>query len=566
MKTSPSPGNSIALRLRYFNEIGKLASITTAIAAAKGSIGSIEVVDSTRTHITRDIVVDTTGDKHADEITDWVRRLPDVEIISVHDCTFKLHEGGKLDVVSKTPLRNYVDLSMAYTPGVARICQAIHKDISLAREYTIRRNTVGIVTDGSAVLGLGNIGAVASLPVMEGKAVLFKEFGHVNAFPVCVDAKDADHLFECARAVAPTFGGINLEDIAAPVCFEVERRLTEAVDIPVFHDDQHGTAVVVGAAFINAVKFTGKDPSKMTAVVCGAGAAGVACTRALFDLGVGDIIVCDRQGSIYRGREGLNASKAWLAKVSNKNNIAGSLPEVLKGAALFLGVSGPHLLTGEQMRVMAKDPIIFALSNPTPEAPPEEIADFAAVVATGRSDYPNQINNVLCFPGLFKGILESGVKRVTREMLTAAAKAISSVIPEDELRADYIIPAAFNPNVERRCRAGCNRRGKRFQPGQNADLFRVLKLLAAVQFPQRNRRELSAFWAHEVGGVGAVGVFGEPRDAGRNFFELLKIIVCYMIRRAVAHIDPLHLQLSNRHEPLSYSLPPAARNAQSPGS
>jgi len=447
MRTSPSPGNSISIRLRYPNRIGWLAQIARAIADAGGSVGQVDVVASDRTHITREIAVDTTGGDHPDRIVAAVRSLAGVEVLDVYDRTFRLHEGGKLDVVSKTPLRDYVDLSMAYTPGVARICQAIHEDLSLARDYTIRRNTVAIVTDGSAVLGLGNIGAVASLPVMEGKAVLFKEFGHVNAFPVCVDTTDPNQLFECARAVAATFGGINLEDIAAPVCFEIERRLTEAVDIPVFHDDQHGTAVVVGAAFVNAVKITGKDPAKMRAVISGAGAAGVACTRALYDLGVGDVVACDRQGTLYRGRKGMNPSKQWLASVSNRENLKGTLKEALAGADLFLGVSGPNLLTGEDIRRMAPGPIVFALSNPTPEVPPEEIMDYASVVATGRSDYANQINNVLCFPGLFRGLLESGVKRVTREMLTAAARAIASVIPENDLRPDYIIPSAFNELV-----------------------------------------------------------------------------------------------------------------------
>ena len=447
MGTTPSPGNSIGLRLRYRDEVGRLASVLEAIAKAGGGVGSIDVVESDRTHIVRDIVVNTTGDAHADAVEKAVRSLSGIELVSVHDCTFKLHEGGKLDVVSKTPLETYADLSMAYTPGVARICQAVHKDLSAAREYTIRRNTVGIITDGSAVLGLGDIGAVASLPVMEGKAVLFKEFGQVNAFPVCLDVKDVDTLFECARAVAATFGGINLEDIAAPTCFEIERRLTEAVDIPVFHDDQHGTAVVVGAAFVNAVKVTGKDPGKMRAVISGAGAAGVACTRAFFDLGMGDIVLCDRQGSIYKGRKGLNPPKEWLARTTNRDNLKGSLKEVLAGADLFLGVSGPNLLTGDDIRKMNAEPIVFALSNPTPEVPPEEVADYAAVVATGRSDYPNQINNVLCFPGLFRGLLESGVKRVTREMLTAAAKAIASVIEPERLAPDYIIPSAFDEKV-----------------------------------------------------------------------------------------------------------------------
>ena len=444
---APSPGNSITLRLKYPNTVGKLAETASAISAVCGSIGSIDVVASDRTHIVRDVTINTTGEEHIQKILDAVKSVKDLELISYYDCTFKMHEGGKLEVISKTKLTNYVELSMAYTPGVARVCTAIHKDPSLARTYTIRRNTVGIVTNGTAVLGLGNIGAVASLPVMEGKAVLFKEFGGVNAFPVCVDTKDTAALLETARSVSATFGGINLEDIAAPECFEIERKLTELVDIPVFHDDQHGTAVVVGSAFINAVKVTGKNPETMLAVVAGAGAAGVACTRALMDLGVSDIVVCDRQGAIFRGREKLTPAKDWLANNTNKKNLSGSLKEVLAGADLFLGVSGPDILTADDIKTMAKDPIVFALSNPTPEVSPESIADYAAVIATGRSDYPNQINNVLCFPGLFRGLLDSGVKRVTREMLTAAAKAIASTVEANELAFDFIIPSAFNEKV-----------------------------------------------------------------------------------------------------------------------
>ena len=359
----------------------------------------------------------------------------------------RLPTAGKISVTPTKGLINQRDLALAYSPGVAAACDAIAADPNEARALTSRGNLVAVITNGTAVLGLGNIGAVASLPVMEGKAVLFKEFGHVNAFPVCIDTTDPNQLFECARAVAATFGGINLEDIAAPVCFEIERRLTEAVDIPVFHDDQHGTAVVVGTAFVNAVKLTGKDPAKMRAVISGAGAAGVACTRAFYDLGVGDVIACDRQGTLHRGRGGMNPSKEWLAGISNRDNLKGTLKEALVGADLFLGVSGPNLLSGEDIRRMACNPIVFALSNPTPEVPPEEIMDYASVVATGRSDYANQINNVLCFPGLFRGLLECGVKRVTREMLTAAARAIASVIPERDLRPDYIIPSAFNELV-----------------------------------------------------------------------------------------------------------------------
>ncbi|MCX6345791.1 MAG: NAD-dependent malic enzyme [Armatimonadetes bacterium] len=447
MKLSPSPGNSIAVVVHYNNEIGKLSELTTAIANVGGSIGIIDVVKSDSMHITRSIVVDTTGDDHAKSIVQAVKAVAGVEVIDSYDCTFKLHEGGKLDVVSRCEINNYADLSMAYTPGVARVCTAIQKDPSLSLDYTIRNNTVGIVTNGTAVLGLGNIGAVASLPVMEGKACLFKIFGGVNAFPVCIDTTDIEVLIETTRAVSATFGGINLEDIAAPVCFEVERRVSQTTDIPIFHDDQHGAAVVVGAAFINAVKVTGKNPADIKAVICGAGAAGVACTRALKDLGIGDIIVCDKQGAIYRGCEGLIASHAWLAEQTNKENLKGTLQEVLKGSDLFLGLSAPNLLTGDDIRTMNPGPIVFSLANPIPEVPPEAIMDYASVVATGRSDYPNQINNVLCFPGLFRGVFEARANKITREMLSAAARAIASAVKPEELSVEYIIPSALNKTV-----------------------------------------------------------------------------------------------------------------------
>lgn len=447
MKSSPSPGNSIKIRVKHANDTASFAILVDEIAKNDGSVGDIQIVESGRTHIIRDITINTTGNDHAHSIENAVRSVAGIDVISVVDCTFELHRGGKLDVVSRSPLNDYVDLSMAYTPGVARICTAIHNDPALARDFTIRRSMVAVITDGTAVLGLGNIGALAALPVMEGKAVLFKEFGGVNAFPVCVDTKDPEVLLETARAVAVTFGGINLEDIAAPVCFDIERRLTQMVDVPVFHDDQHGTAVVVGAAFINAVKVTGYKPENIRCVVCGAGAAGVACTRALLDLGVGDIIACDRQGSIYRGRDKLSPSKNWLAQNTNKENLKGSLQEVIKGANMFLGLSGPNLLTGDDVRTMAPKPIIFALSNPTPEVPPEAISDYAAVIATGRSDYPNQINNVLCFPGLFRGLMDSGVKMVTREMMTAASRAIASCVAESDLSPACVIPSAFDQSV-----------------------------------------------------------------------------------------------------------------------
>lgn len=446
MKASPSPGNSIAFTLRYRNQVGKLAAVASAIAEVGGSISDVTVVCYDHANIVRRIIVNTTDESHAQVIADTIKSVDGVEVLETCDCTFKLHECGKLEITPKAHLKTYVDLSMAYTPGVARVCQAIYDNPDAARKYTIKCNTVGVVTDGTAVLGLGNIGATAALPVMEGKAVLFKEFGGVNAFPICVDTKDKEILIQTAIAVSATFGGINLEDIAAPDCFEVERRVSQAVDIPVFHDDQHGTAVVVGSAFINAVRVTGKNPANMRAVVVGAGAAGVACTRTLLDLGIGDVVVCDRKGAIYRGR-GDSGAKAWLAEKTNKQNMQGSLRDVLKGADLLLGLSGPDILSGDDVRTMAEAPIVFALSNPTPEVPPEEIADYAAVVATGRSDYPNQINNVLCFPGLFRGLLDSGAKKVTREMLTAAAKAIASTLHSDELSRDCIIPSVFDDTV-----------------------------------------------------------------------------------------------------------------------
>ncbi len=447
MKSSPSPGNSIRIRVRHASDTTSFAALVSAISGVDGQVGAVDIVESGRTHIIRDVTVNTTGDAHVKSIEAAVRALVGIEVLAIDDCTFKMHEGGKLDMVSRSPLKDYVDLSMAYTPGVARVCTAIQENPALARDYTIRRSMVAVITDGTAVLGLGNIGAMAALPVMEGKAVLFKEFGGVNSFPICVDTKDPEVLLETARAIAVTFGGINLEDIAAPVCFDIERRLTQLVDIPVFHDDQHGTAVVVGAAFINSVKVTGYKPADITCVVCGAGAAGVACTRALLDLGVGDIIVCDRQGAIFRGRDGLSPSKNWLAENTNRENKSGSLQEVLKGANMFLGLSGPNLLTGDDVRTMAEKPIVFALSNPTPEVPPEAISDYASVIATGRSDYPNQINNVLCFPGLFRGLMESGVKMVTREMMTAAARAIAACVSDAELSPGCVIPSAFNKSV-----------------------------------------------------------------------------------------------------------------------
>jgi len=365
-----------------------------------------------------------------------------------NDPTFQMHVGGKIEVRSKVPLKDYDDLSMAYTPGVARISQAIAADMELAHSLTIKRNSVAIVSDGTAVLGLGNVGPYAAMPVMEGKAMLFKEFGQVDAYPICLSTQDPARIIDTVKAIAPGFGGICLEDIAAPQCFEIEDTLRRELDIPVFHDDQHGTAAVALAALVNAAKVVGKDISAMRMVVLGAGAAGVACSKAILAAGIGDIIVCDRAGAIYNGRAaGMNPSKQWIAENTNRERIRVSAKDALRGADAFLGVSGPNLLSSGDIRAMASDPIVFALSNPTPEIMPEDSAPYVRVMATGRSDYPNQINNVLCFPGLFRGLLDSGSRKVTQEMITAASYAIAGVVSERELTDGVVIPSVFDSRV-----------------------------------------------------------------------------------------------------------------------
>ncbi|HUV04440.1 MAG TPA: NAD-dependent malic enzyme [Armatimonadota bacterium] len=448
MPKLPSPSYGITIRARYANRVGSFSAMAATIAQAGGSLGDIDIVETTPTEIVRDINVDCSEEEQAKWIGAAVRVLPGVEIISVRDRTFQMHLGGKIEVCSKTPLRTRDDLSMAYTPGVARISTAVAADPNKAFALTVRRNMVAVVSDGSAVLGLGNIGPLGALPVMEGKAMLFKEFGGVDAFPICLSTQDTKEIIKIVKAIAPTFGGINLEDISAPRCFEIEERLKAELDIPVFHDDQHGTAAVVLAALFNAVKVVGKEVGSLRVVISGAGAAGVACTKALLALGVADVIVCDKKGAIYAGRaEHMNPAKDWLAQNSNRNRFQGSLKEALKGADLFLGVSGPGLLKGGDLKAMAKDPIVFALSNPVPEVSPEEAAPYVRVMATGRSDYPNQINNVLCFPGLFRGLLDSFATTVTQEMIIAASKAIASTIEPAELSEGNIIPSVFNKNV-----------------------------------------------------------------------------------------------------------------------
>jgi malate dehydrogenase (oxaloacetate-decarboxylating) len=448
MPARPSAQYEITMRLECPHEPGWIAKIAGVIGEAGGAIHAVDLVNIHRGRSLRDYSVECASTEHASVIVEAIRKLGGIEVHSVSDNTFLMHLGGKLEITSKVPLKTRSDLSMAYTPGVARVCRAIAKDPRASFNLTIRKNCIAVVSDGSAVLGLGNIGAAAAMPVMEGKAILFKEFGSVDAFPLCVDVQEADEIIAFCKAIAPSFGGINLEDIAAPKCFVVEQTLREALDIPVFHDDQHGTAVVVLAGTINALKLTGKQAARMKLVVAGAGAAGVACTKSLLEFGFTNVIVCDRQGAIHAGRDlGDNAAKSWLAAHTNPDGERGPLRGVLEGADMFLGVSGPGLLSRDDLMKMNRDPIVFAMSNPIPEVMPEEAEGIAAVVATGRSDYPNQINNVLAFPGIFRGALDARAATINEEMKLAAAHAIAAVVGEDELSPDYIVPSCFNRKV-----------------------------------------------------------------------------------------------------------------------
>lgn len=448
MNVIPSEGYSITLRLRLANRPGMLGHVTSAIGEAGGNIGAIDIVEVGAHHLIRDITVAAGDDEHAESIAEAVGEVDGVTVINVSDRTFLRHIGGKIEIVNKRPLQNRSDLSIAYTPGVARVCLAINKDPEKVYNLTIKRNCIAVVTDGTAVLGLGDIGPAAALPVMEGKAMLFKEFAGVDAFPICLDTKDPDEIVRTVKAIAPAFGGINLEDIASPRCFEIEQRLKRELDIPVFHDDQHGTAVVVLAALINALKIVGKKIEDIKIVVAGVGAAGTACTKIMLSAGARNVIGCDLHGAVYRGRvEGMNEAVEWYANHTNPENLKGSLDDVIAGADLFLGLSGPGVLKVEMLQKMNRDPVVFALANPTPEIMPEEAWPFVKVMATGRSDYPNQINNVLCFPGIFRGALDCRASDINEEMKMAAAQAIASSIGADELHPEYIIPSVFNRQV-----------------------------------------------------------------------------------------------------------------------
>ena len=446
-RLQPSASYSFTMRLHMPQQGGEFARIARAVADAEAMLGAIDLVRVESQEVVRDVTVACVDSAHAEAVVQAVRELDGVRVDSVSDRTFLMHKGGKIEVNPKVPIKTRDDLSMAYTPGVARVSMAIHEDPDKAWALTIKGNTVAIVSDGTAVLGLGDIGPEAAMPVMEGKAMLFKEFAGVDAFPLCIDTKDVEEIVAFVKAAAPTFGGVNLEDISAPRCFEIERRLRSELDIPVFHDDQHGTVIVVLAALLNALKVVDKRAEDITVVVVGAGAAGLACADMMLAHGVGEVIVCNRRGALYAGAEQLDADRAALARRTNKRGLRGMADDVLRGADVLVGVSGPGAVSADAVRRMAPGAIVFAMANPVPEVPPEEVRDDVAIIATGRSDYPNQINNVLAFPGVFKGALEVHARTINQQMELAAAHAIAAIIPENELHADYIIPSVFNRHV-----------------------------------------------------------------------------------------------------------------------
>jgi malate dehydrogenase (oxaloacetate-decarboxylating) len=439
---------SATIRVRLSDAPGSFARLAQAIGEAGGSLGAIDLARVEKGTKVRDVTVDASDADHLARIVERVRAVDGVEVERVSDRTFLIHLGGKIEMRSKVPVKTRDDLSMAYTPGVARICQAIAADRDSAWNLTIKQNTVAVVSDGTAVLGLGDIGPYAAMPVMEGKALLFKEFGGVDAWPICLATKDTDEIVAAVRAIAPGFGGINLEDISAPRCFEIEQRLRADLDIPVFHDDQHGTAIVVLAALLNALRVVGKRIEDVTFVVTGVGAAGVAVTDILLNAGVRIVIGCDRSGAIYEGRGGLNAVKQAYAERTNPDRLEGQADDVLADADVYIGLSAPGAVSRAGIERMADNAIVFAMANPTPEIAPEDLPPGkVAVVATGRSDYPNQINNVLAFPGVFRGALDVRASTITEGMKVAAGHAIASVIAPEELGPEYVIPSVFNREV-----------------------------------------------------------------------------------------------------------------------
>jgi len=444
---TPSPGYAITVRVETPSSSGATSGLVAAVSTAKGVLTALDVVESHADRLVVDVTCNASDAEHADTIVAELAQVPGVTVRKVSDRTFLMHLGGKLEVNPRVPLKNRDDLSRAYTPGVARVCLAIAKNPEDVRRLTIKRNTVAVVTDGSAVLGLGNIGPYAALPVMEGKAALFKQFAGVSAWPVCLDTQDTEEIIRTVKLIAPVYGGINLEDIAAPRCFEIERRLRDELDIPVFHDDQHGTAIVVLAALTNALRVVGKRIEDVRVVISGVGAAGHAIITLLHAQGVGHIVACDRNGALHSGQEHQEPARRWIAENTNADGQAGTLAEVLAGADVFIGVSAPGLLTGEDVATMNADAIVFALANPDPEVDPLEAGRTAAVVATGRSDFPNQINNVLAFPGFFRGMLDAGAHEISEAVMLAAAGAIADAVGPHELNASYIVPSVFDPHV-----------------------------------------------------------------------------------------------------------------------
>ena len=439
---TPNPSFSLTVHLELLNKAGTLAQVTQAIASVGGNLGEVLLLERNFKSLKRELHIDAYSTEHAEKIVTALKAVPDIKILHISDRTFDLHEGGKIHIQNRIHISSSSDLAMAYTPGVGRICKAIHEDPEQVFSLTIKGNSIAIITDGSAVLGLGDLGPEAALPVMEGKSMLFKEFANIDAFPLCLDSKDVDEIIKTVKNLAPVFGGVNLEDIAAPRCFEIEKRLQEELDIPIFHDDQHGTAIVTMAALINALKLVDKEIEQIRVVINGAGAAGIAIARLLNQAHCTNIILCDSQGIVSKDRTDLNREKQLLAVEKT-----GVLADALVDADVFIGVSAPKIVTPEMVKSMADKPIVFAMANPIPEIQPELIQDIAAVIATGRSDYPNQINNVLAFPGIFRGALDCRANTLNTEMFLQAAKAIASLVSPDVLDREHIIPSVFDSRV-----------------------------------------------------------------------------------------------------------------------
>lgn len=447
MSPAPSVSSSITARLHVEARPTVVSELTTVVEQRGGLVTGIDVTESGSARMTVDLTCATSGDAHAQEIVEALRHVPGVDVERVSDRTFLVHLGGKLRIEPTSPIRNRDDLSMVYTPGVARVCEAIARHPEDARRLTIKRNTIAVVTDGTAVLGLGDIGPLASLPVMEGKAALFKRFAGIDAFPIALDTTDVDEIVRSVKAIAPVFAGINLEDISAPRCFEIERRLRDELDIPVFHDDQHGTAIVALAALLNALTVVDKRIEDVRIVLSGAGAAGTAVLKLLLAAGVSDVVVADIDGVVHTGRPGLTEGLRWTAEHTNPRGLTGTLKAAMAGADVFIGVSAPNIIDADDVATMAERSIVFAMANPAPEIDPVEAAKHAAIVGTGRSDFSNQINNVLAFPGVFRGLLDARSSRITDELLLAAARALASTVHPDQLNATYIVPSVFNPDV-----------------------------------------------------------------------------------------------------------------------